>query len=258
MAIGQDHQKSSGNSTAIVTGAATGFGKVIVETFQKLGARVCAVDRDAAGLKAAGFSGDQTLLCTLDLTDRAAVASSIPGMIAELGGVDCLVNNAGGIVGRSAVALEALDLEDWDAVLAANLGSALLMSRLVTPSMKAVGQGRIVNITSGAGLRASRTGVQAYTTAKHALHGLTRQLATELGPFGVTVNAVAPGLQPVSPGTRRQWEGYSLKKQRNIIDNIPMRSLGTAEDVAQAVAFLGFGHAGYITGQILPVNGGAF
>lgn len=251
-------QSSPQSRTAMVTGAATGFGKAIVETFLKKGMRVCAIDRDAAGLASAGFPADQTVLCTLDLTDRAGVGAMIPQMIAQLGTIDCLVNNAGGVVGRKAVALEDLDLGDWDAVIAANLGSALMMSRHVAPAMKAARHGRIINITSGAGFRASRTGVQAYTTAKHALHGLTRQLAGELGPFGITVNAVAPGLQPVSPGTRSQWDSYSPEKQRTIIDNIPMRSLGTANDVAEAVAFLGTGPAGYITGQILPVNGGAF
>ncbi|MCY0093757.1 SDR family NAD(P)-dependent oxidoreductase [Hoeflea ulvae] len=249
---------SSDDRTAIVTGAATGFGKSIVETLLNEGIRVCAVDLDGAGLKAAQFDADRTILCELDLTDRIAVAAAIPAAIAELGHVDCLVNNAGGVVGRGQVPIEDIDLADWDAVLDVNLGGTFLMSRLVAPSMKAAGFGRIINITSGAGFRASRTGVQAYTTAKHALHGLTRQLAHELGPYGVTVNAVAPGLQPVSPGTRRQWESYSAEKQRDIIESIPLRSLGTAEDVADAVLFLGFGRSGYITGQILPVNGGSF
>lgn len=255
---GPNNPQTSRQPTAIVTGAATGFGKAIVETFLKRQVRVCAVDRNHEGLAAAGFPAEQTVLCTLDLTDRAAVASAIPDVIAKFGGIDCLVNNAGGVVGRSPVAIEDLDLDDWDAVLGANLGSAMLMIKLVAPAMKAAGRGRIVNLTSGAGFRASRTGVQAYTTAKHALHGLTRQMAAELGPFGVTVNAVAPGLQPVSPGTRAQWDSYSPQKQRDIIDSIPLRHLGTAEDIAEAVAFLGLGPSGFITGQILPVNGGAF
>ena len=250
------HGRTAG--TAIVTGAATGFGKAIVETFVGRGVRVCAMDRDAAGLQAAGFPKDRTMLCTLDLTDRAAVLASVPNVITELGTLDCLVNNAGGIVGREAVAIEDLDLDDWDAVMAANLGSALIMSKLAAPVMKSAGHGRIINLSSGAGFRASRTGVQAYTSAKHALHGLTRQLANELGPFGITVNAVAPGLQPVSAGTRNQWESYSPEKQNDIISGIPMRSLGTASDVAEAVAFLGLGPSSYITGQILPVNGGSF
>lgn len=245
-------------TTAIVTGAATGFGKAIVEEFIEQGVKVCAVDLDGERLAAAGFQKERSLLCILDLADRAAVTTILPKVICELGGVDCIVNNAGGVVGTKAGPVEDLDLNDWDAVFAANLGACILTSKLVAPTMKAAGRGRIVNLSSGAGFRASRTGVQAYTAAKHAIHGLTRQLASELGPFGITVNAVAPGLQPVSPGTRAQWESYSVEKQNSVIESIPMRSLGTAEDVAQAVAFFGLGPASYITGQILPVNGGAF
>ena len=97
--------------------------------------------------------------------------------------------------------------------------------------MKRAGAGRIVNISSGAGLRASRTGIQAYTSAKHAMVGFTRQMAQELGPHGITVNAIAPGLFAVSAGTRRQWDGYGPEGQQRVIDGIALRRVEAMEQV---------------------------
>lgn len=124
--------------------------------------------------------------------------------------------------------------------------------------MKRARCGCIVNISSGAGLRASRTGIQAYASAKHAMVGFTRQLAQEFGPHGVTVNAVAPGLFPVSPGTVAQWESYGPEGQRRVVEGIALRRVGEAQDVANAVLFFASDLAGYVTGQVLPVNGGSF
>jgi 3-oxoacyl-[acyl-carrier protein] reductase len=107
-------------------------------------------------------------------------------------------------------------------------------------------------------LRASRTGIQAYTSAKHALIGFTRQMAQELGPYGITVNAVAPGLFAVSPGTRKQWESYGAEGRRRVIEGIALRRMGDADDIAKAVLFFASDLANYITGQVLPVNGGSF
>ena len=115
--------------------------------------------------------------------------------------------------------------------------------------------GAIVNIGSGASLRASMTGVQAYCAAKHAVLGLTRQLAQEFGPFGVRVNAVAPGFVQ-TPATARQWASYPAERQRALVEGVPLRRLGTPEDVARAVLFLASDDAGFITGEILSVNGG--
>jgi 3-oxoacyl-[acyl-carrier protein] reductase len=194
----------------------------------------------------------------LDITDREAVGDVVASIEREAGPVGILVNNAGGALGRTATPVEEVAFADWDSVLDVNLNGTFAMTRAVAAGMKKSGKGRIVNITSGAGFRPSMTGVQAYTTAKHALHGLTRHLAHELGPFGVTVNAVAPSLQPVSPDVERQWASYSEEKRAAIIAAIPLRSLGTPQDIANAVMFFASDMAGYITGQILPVNGGAY
>jgi 3-oxoacyl-[acyl-carrier protein] reductase len=122
--------------------------------------------------------------------------------------------------------------------------------------MKAATWGRIVNISSGAGLRVSLTGIQAYASAKSGLIGFTRQLAHELGPFGITVNCVAPGFVRSNPTTERQWESYGEEGQRKLIESIAMRRLGRPEDIAHAVLFLSSEYASWITGQTLSVDGG--
>jgi 3-oxoacyl-[acyl-carrier protein] reductase len=139
--------------------------------------------------------------------------------------------------------------------VAINLTSTMAVCRAVAPGMKRQGGGAIVNIGSGASLRASMTGVQAYCAAKHAVLGLTRQLAQELGPFGVRVNAVAPGFVQ-TPATARQWASYSPERQRALVEGTPLRRLGTPQDIARAVLFLASDDAGFITGEILSVNGG--
>jgi len=122
--------------------------------------------------------------------------------------------------------------------------------------MKAQGRGRIVTISSGAGLRPSLTGIQAYASAKHALVGLTRQLAWELGPFGITVNSVAPGFVLSNPATERQWQGYGPEGQARLVQSIHTRRLGTPDDIAHAALFLAADESSWISGQVLSVDGG--
>jgi 3-oxoacyl-[acyl-carrier protein] reductase len=122
--------------------------------------------------------------------------------------------------------------------------------------MKQAGRGRIVNITSGAGLKASLTGIQAYATAKHALVGLTRQLSHELGPHGITVNSVAPGLITSNPASLAQWESYGPEKQAAMLQSTNLRRMGTSQDIANAVLFFASPLADFVTGQILQVDGG--
>ena len=131
----------------------------------------------------------------------------------------------------------------------------LLFARAVAPSMKKAATGRIVTISSRAGLSTSLTGIQAYASAKHGQVGLVKQLAQELGPFGITVNSVAPGFMATSPDYQRQWNSYSEEFRRSFPERIAMRRMGRPEDIADAVLFFASDHASWITGQTLPVTG---
>lgn len=244
------------NRIVAVSGAGHGLGRTIAQTFAALGARVHACDLSAENLKATSASGGITGK-VLDLTDRAAAAAWIADVEQKEGrAVYVLVNNAGGVAGQRMRPIEHITDEDWDRVIAVNLGAAMALSRAAAPAMKAAGEGRIINISSGAGLQASLTGIQAYATAKHAVIGLTRQLAHELGPFNITVNSVAPGFIRSNPDTEVQWDGYGTDGQKALISRIALKRLGSAQDIANGVVFFASELAGFVTGQILSVDGG--
>jgi 3-oxoacyl-[acyl-carrier protein] reductase len=172
------------------------------------------------------------------------------------GHLDILVNAAGGVRGQVGRPIEAVGPADWQAIFQANVDGAFWLAQAAAPSMRQARYGRIVNIASGAGLRPSLTGIQAYTAAKHALVGLTRQLSQDLGPFGITTNAVAPGFVRSNPSSERQWQSYGPDGQRRLVEAIHTRRLGQATDIANAVLFLASDQAAWITGQILSVDGG--
>lgn len=239
----------------IVTGAAQGIGRAIVAAMAQAGAQVAALDRDEAGLAAAGAAGANHI-DVLDLSDRQAVADSVAAIGARFGRIDVLVTAAGGVRGQVAHPLEQVSESHWHQLFEANVDAAFFCAQAVAPQMKAQGTGRIVTISSGAGLRPSLTGIQAYSAAKHALVGLTKQLALELGPSGITVNSVAPGFVLSNPATQRQWESYGAEGQQRLIEGTHMRRLGTPQDIADAVLFLASERAGWITGQVLSVDGG--
>jgi 3-oxoacyl-[acyl-carrier protein] reductase len=189
----------------------------------------------------------------LDVSDSAAVTAYIK----ELGRVDVLVNCAGGVVGQSHTPIDEVSDQAWSAVVDANLTSTFVMTRAVAPGMKASGWGRIVNISSGAGRSVSLTGIQAYTSAKAGQIGFTRQLAHELGPYGVTVNCIAPGFVLSNPSTQKQWESYGPDGQAELVAGIALRRTGEASDIANGVRYFTSEWAAWVSGQVLSIDGGS-
>jgi 3-oxoacyl-[acyl-carrier protein] reductase len=246
--------------TALVTGAAHGFGRAISVALAERGAEVWASDVLADELD------DTAALCraargichavVVDVRDRAAVEACVARAGASTGRVDILVNNAGGVLGQVGRPLELVTPEEWRAIFDVNVTGAFYCAQAVAPGMKAAGGGRIVNISSGAGLGISLTGIQAYASAKAAQIGLTRQLAHELGPWGITVNNIAPGFVRSNPTTERQWESYGAEGQRALVDHIALKRLGAPEDIAHGVLFFASAYAGWITGQVISIDGG--
>src|SRR5260221_4746192 len=246
--------------TAIVTGAAHGIGRVIALALAERGAEVvgCDVlaDELAGTAKLAAAQGGSFEARPLDVTDRDAVHAMASETLAARGRIDILVNDAGGVAGQVGRPLEEVSEADWRAIVAVNLDGAFHCSRAVVPAMKAARWGRIVNISSGAGLGVSLTGIQAYAAAKAAQIGLTRQLAHELGPWGITVNAVAPGFVRSNPTTERQWLALGEEGQQRLVEGIATRRLGTPEDIVHAVLFFASEQASWVTGQTLAIDGG--
>jgi 3-oxoacyl-[acyl-carrier protein] reductase len=229
--------------TVIVTGAAHGFGRAISVAFAERGASVWACDViEGARL--------------VDVRDRRAVDAFVAEASAATGRVDILVNNAGGVLNQVGRPLEEVTPEQWQSIFDVNVTGAFYCAQAVAPGMKAARCGRIINISSGAGLGISLTGIQAYASAKAAQIGLTRQLAHELGPWGITVNSVAPGFVRSNPATERQWESYGAAGQRALVDGIALKRLGTSEDIAHGVLFFASEQANWITGQVLAIDGG--
>ncbi|HJS91403.1 MAG TPA: SDR family NAD(P)-dependent oxidoreductase [Steroidobacteraceae bacterium] len=243
------------NKTVVVSGVAGGIGNAIAKGFASLGAKVFACDRRQEGLSELAAAG--IAVQSVELSDRGAAAVWIAEVEASCGGaVDVLVNNAGGVAGQTGRALEDVSDAEWDEVVAINLGAAFALSRACVPAMKRARRGCIVNITSGAATSASLTGIQSYCAAKHALLGFTRQLAHELGPYGIRVNSVAPGLMLTNESTKRQWASYGEDRQRTLLEAIALRRLGCPQDIAHAVVFLASDWSQFITGQHLQVDGG--
>lgn len=241
--------------TALVTGVVGGIGAAIATRLAEQGARVVISDLPGDALRAASDHLGLPAV-SADLGDPAAVRDLARQISSDYGAPDILVNAAGGVRNQVGTPLEEVQPDAWHSIFAVNVDASLYLSQALVPAMKAKGWGRIVTISSGAGLRPSLTGIHAYTAAKHALVGLTRQLSLELAPHGITVNSVAPGFVLSNPATRRQWDALGPDGQAQLVARIHTRRLGTPEDIAAATTFLTTQEAGWITGQILSVDGG--
>ena len=246
--------------TVLVTGAAHGFGRAIALAFAQRGAAVWACDILAEELtetEALGrAAGGQCRTRRVDVSQPAQVNALVADVLAAQGRVDILVNNAGGVLGQVGRPLEQVTPQEWQSIFDVNTSGVFYCCQAVAPSMKAARYGRIVNISSGAGLGISLTGIQAYAAAKAAQIGLTRQLAHELGPWNITVNNIAPGFVRSNPTTERQWESYGPAGQRALVERIALQRLGQPDDIAHGVLFLASDYAGWITGQTLAIDGG--
>ena len=245
---------------ALVTGAGHGIGQQICQTLADRGCRVFGTDLSADELVGTGrliegrggfFAGT-----AFDVTDAEAWDQWVKSVLAQESFIHVLVNDAGGVQGQVHQDIEDVSDGDFDAIVKVNLYSVFYGMRAVSPAMKSQRYGRIINISSGAGRSHSLTGIQAYTSAKAGQIGLTRQMAAELGPYNITVNNVAPGFVVSNPATKKQWEAMGAAGQDALVASIPLRRLGEPTDIAAMVAFFASPEAGYITGQVISVDGG--
>ena len=236
---------------ALVTGAARGIGLATAKRFLAEGWRVALLDieRDLLNGAVAGLARpDTTLALHCDVSNAAGVAAAMEAVQKRFGRLDALVNNAG--IAVFAPLLETPDA-DWSRILEVNLTGPFLCTKAAAPLLREHGGGAIVNITSISGLRAS-TLRSAYGTSKAGLAHLTKQLAVELASLGIRVNAVAPG--PVDTAMAKAVHSAEIRADYH--DAIPLDRYGLEEELAEAIFFLCSERAGYITGQVLAVDGG--
>lgn len=218
-----------------MTGASHGIGAEIAQGFSALGHTVHGLD-----------------LPQYDLSDSEIVTE----LFAYLGDIDILVNNAGGVAGQVHHPINEVTDQSWKAIFDANVQTMFNCTRAVAAGMKRNKWGRIINISSGAGRSVTLTGIQAYASAKAAQIAFTRQMAHELGEFGITVNCIAPGFILSNPSSIAQWESYGEAGQAKILSGIATRRLGAPNDIAHAVRFFADEESTWITGQCLSVDGG--
>ena len=234
---------------ALITGGSSGIGRACASVLAAAGASVVVVDIDRAGAsETIHRTGGIAVQC--DLGDPKSVSAMRDQVMAEAGGVDILVNCAGLI--RYSNGICSLSADDWDVVLAVNLRGSFLVCRAFMDILKERRDGRIINLSSMAA-RVGGIDVGAhYTSSKAGLIGLTRSLAKEGGPFGITANALAPGITLTDPVKRH----LSSNRKQAYCEQVPLGRLGKPEDIAYAVLFLASPMANYVSGIVLDVNGG--
>jgi len=249
----EGHQKILRDRVALVTGAAQGMGRAIALAFASSGARVAVNDLQPEACEALATEirrrGGLSLPVPGDVAQARDVQGIVEATIREFGSIDILVNNAG-ILRRTRFG--DVTEEEWDEVCDVNLKGTFLCSKAVFPAMKSRGSGRIVNISSSAGRSVSTLGGVHYTASKAGVLGLTRAMAKEMAVFGITVNAICPGLIDTdmveTTTTPEEREAY--------IESFPIHRLGTPEEVADLARFLASEEAAYITGASIDINGG--
>jgi NAD(P)-dependent dehydrogenase (short-subunit alcohol dehydrogenase family) len=227
--------------TAVVTGGGSGIGQAVARRLRADGLHVATIDLNPS---------DADFAYTGDVTNRAQIEEALTAVRAQLGPVTVLVNAAGL---EKFKRFTDITFDDWQRVIDVNLNGVFHCTQAVLPDMVEAGWGRIVNISSSS-THSGQPYMSPYVAAKSAVNGLTKSLALEYGPYGITVNAVPPGFIDTPMLRKSEARGY-LAVEKNI-EATPVRRIGTPEDIAAACAFLISEEAGYITGQILGVNGG--
>jgi 3-oxoacyl-[acyl-carrier protein] reductase len=248
----------------VITGAADGIGKATALRLAPQVQTLNQLDADSQKLSALqvqlaeqlGMADIETVV--LDVTHEVMVHQAFARIQAQHGRLDILVNNVGGspVAGGPAAGVESMELAQWQAVLTLNLTSVFLCCRAALPLMKLHSYGRIINLSSIASQgRRDKVSV-AYAASKAGVDGFTRKLAREAAPFGITCNAVAPGITLTERVSEEFWGVRSPKEQQAVLESIPLGRLSTAEEQAEVVAFLASAGASYLTGQIIHVSGG--
>lgn len=238
---------------AFVTGASQGIGRACALALAEAGAKIAAGARQqeklAALVEEIRSKGGQAEAVPLDIQSRDSIKAAFTSAAERLGPVEILVNNAA--ITRDGLALR-MSIEQWNEVIGTNLTGSFLCIQAVLPSMTRARWGRIVNIASVVG-QSGNPGQANYVAAKAGLIGLTKSLALEMASRNITVNAVAPGFIQTS-----MTEGLDEKVKEKILGSVPLKRMGTPEEVAYAVRFLASDEAAYITGHVLNVNGGLY
>ena len=246
---------------AVITAVASGIGRATANIIGREGGRIVAVDIDRERLDATvaeiTAAGGEAHAYNADALDEGKVQNVVADAVKRFGRIDILVNAVGGstIIAKPAATTEELTLAEWTSLIHFNLTGTYLFTHAVIPVMKRQKSGKIVNLASIAGRGKSSASSSAYATAKGGIIALTTKLASELGPYGINVNAIAPATT-LTERIRPRWEQRPPEARQADIDKTPLRRMGEAVDQANVICFLASSHADFVTGLTIDVTGG--
>jgi NAD(P)-dependent dehydrogenase (short-subunit alcohol dehydrogenase family) len=249
---------------ALVTGAGHGIGEATAKILADRGASVVCNSKSESCIRVAEEireSGGEAIPFVADITDVELVREMVEKTVEEYGRLDILINNAGWWGVPRHQSIEDVKIEDWQRVIDVNLTGHFYCCKYAVPHMKELGYGKIVNVSSGAGVVWSRTGIHAYASSKAGLGGLTRQLAKELAGQNINVNCIAPGLVFTDPNREVDLDKMAeeeRKRYQDLIDWIPAGRVGRPQDIATTIVYMASDEADYIHGQTLLVDGGVW
>ena len=249
------------DKVAVITAFANGIGRATAEIMARQGAVVVGIDNHSDRLETAVAAlrgaGGRAYGRLCDALDEQQVEATVASVEKEFGAVDILVNAVGGstIIANSGAPVDELTFEEWQRLIAFNLNGTFLFTHAVVPIMKRRRHGKIVNLASIAGRGKSSASSSAYATAKGGIIALTTKLAHELGPHGITVNAIAPSMT-LTERIRPRWEQRPPEERAADIERTPLRRMGEAVDQANVICFLASSHADFVTGLTIDVTGG--